>query len=299
MIEELESTNAKECLLPNEKVQFATRTRSGFLVLSSRRIVILKQRKQREYTIERAIPYDCIDGFETKKSDRLVVSGTGLDKYGDHTSETESLELRIPQIDSIMDQCMEVMERVRSSASNPPSPRDYSYLEKLPQSLTHNAMLDLNTILRDQPVHNELVYEAAKFLGDEPFLLEESLRDGDDRENGVLFAAGRQGYFWIQGVKSGRFMSNVVVDTVEWENVRYCVYQWRLDKSRFSVTYSKTKGGNNVTTPFLWNPPNNEDTSQYPWLLQQMNGPWIFADIVHRHSGKPLSASLHNQRYYH
>ena len=299
MIEELETTGAKGCLLPNEEVQYVSQTKSGFLVLSSRRVVILKQRNRTEYGIERAIPYDCIVGFEMKKSDRLVVSGIAIDEYGVHTSETESLELRIPQIDSIVDQCMEVMERVRSSESTSPPPQDYSYLEKLPESLTHNAILDLNTILRDQPVHDELVHEAAKFLGDEPFLLEESLRDGDDRENGVLFAAGNKGYFWIRGKKQGRFLSNVIVDTVEWENVRCCVYQWHLAKSRFSVTYSLTKDGTNVTTQFLWNPPYNEDTSQYPWLLQQMNGPWIFTDIVYRHSGMPLSASLHNQRYYH
>ena len=178
-----------------------------------------------------------------------------------------------------------------------PKPCDYSHLERLPESLTHNAILDLNTVLRDQPVHDELVHEAKKFLGDSPFLLEESLRDGDDRENGVLLAAGMHGYYWIQGTKNGRFMSNVIVDSIEWTNVRCFAYQWQHVDPIIYSTYSLTKDGKNVTSRYLWSPP--IDTDQYTWFHEPLNGPWILADIGHRYSGQPIPASLDQQRYYH
>jgi hypothetical protein len=262
--------------------------------------VLLKEGRTLEFQVEKAIPLDCILGVEQMKEHRFMVTGTVLDKYCSHTNETVSLDIKAPRgkkgeikaelrrsFQSIMNQCMDVIEEIRSSVSDPQQPRDYLYLEKLPESLTQNAILDLNTILRDRPVHDELVHEATKFLGDEPFLLEESLRDGNDRENGVLFAAGKQGYYWIQGKKQGRFMSNVIVDTVEWENLRGFVHQWHRESAIIYATYSLTKGGNESTREYLWSPSTNRDTHEYPWLLQELNGSWILTDILHKYSEIP------------
>ncbi len=317
---------AKQYLLPNEDVQLVCQTHKGFLVLSSRRVVLLKEESRSEYHIEKAIPYDCILSFEPKKSDRYEVSGIALDRYGNHTNETKSIEVKAPRTEggeskdnvrnhfqSTMSRCFDVVEKIRSSdafTSDQPPVRDYSYLEQLPESLTRNAKLDLNTILQDKPAHDELVHEAVKFLGNEPFLLEESLRDGTNRENGVLFAAGTQGYFWIQGKKRGRFMSNVIVDTVEWTNILCFKHQWHHEAANIDATYTLTEDGRDSTVLYQWAPTVHEDTLQFPWLLQQLNGPWILADVMYKYSGKPMPASwirernsdqstLLRQRYYH
>jgi len=316
---------AQQYLLPNEDIQLVCQIQKGFLVLSSRRVVFLKEDNQSEYRVEKAIPYDCILRFEPKKSDRYEISGIELDRYGNHTSETRSFEVKAPRTDSgesktevrshfqsTMSRCFDVVEEIRKSdafVSDLPPVRDYSYLEQMPESLTRNAILDLNTILRDLPAHSELVHEAVKFLGNEPVLLEESLR-GNDRENGILFAAGTQGYFWIQGMKNGRFMSNVIVDTVEWNNIRCFSYCWQTENDSIFATYTLTSGGNESTMEYRWSPLKNVDTIQFPWLLQPLNGPWILADIMYKCSGKPMPASwmieqnsdqskLHNRRYYH
>ncbi len=300
---------ARQYLLPNERVLIACETRNGFLVLSNRRIVFLQGWRKSEYRIERAIPYDCIRRLGPKNSDRFEGSAIVLDPYGRQTRESSSFEVIAPRgargsskidvnghFQSVMSCCSEVIDEIRNSndfARGCSSPPDYSYLKLMPESLTHNAVLDLNTILRDQPIHNELVHEAVKFLGDDPILLEESLRAGSDDTNGILFAAGSKGYYWIQGRKQGRFMSNVIVDTVEWENVRCFAYLWHSDRSVIYATYSLTRDGKEATIEYQWNLSKYEDTFQYPWLLQQWNGPWILGDISYKYSGKPLLAFYH------
>ena len=317
--------SAQHYLLPNEDIQLVCQTQKGFLVLSSRRVVLLKEESQTVYQIEKAIPYDCILSFEPKKSDRYEISGIELDRYGNHTSETRIIEVKAPRgergenkvenrnhFQSVMSQCSDVVEEIRRSdafVSDLPPVRDHSYLDQMPESLTCNAILDLNTILRDLPSHNELVHEAVKFLGNEPFLLEESLR-GNDKENGILFAAGTQGYFWIQGMKNGRFMSNVIVDTVEWNNIRCFSHCWQTESNIIFATYALTLGGWESTMEYQWSPLKNENTIQFPWLLQPLNGPWILADVMYKCSGTPMPASwmieqnsdqskLHKRRYYH
>jgi len=56
--------SAQQYLLPNEDVQLVCQIRKGFLVLSSRRVVLLKEESRSEYRVEKAIPYDCILGFD-------------------------------------------------------------------------------------------------------------------------------------------------------------------------------------------------------------------------------------------
>ncbi|MCK4566457.1 MAG: hypothetical protein KAU48_04020, partial [Candidatus Thorarchaeota archaeon] len=76
------------------------------------------------------------------------------------------------------------------------------------------------------------------------------------------------------------------------------------------ATYSLTEDGRDSTVLYQWVPTVNDDTLQFPWLLQQLNGPWILADIMYKYSGKPLPASwvtrvhlnqlvLIKQRFYH
>lgn len=284
----------EQYLLPNEDAHLACQTRTGSLVLSSRRIAIVNEKGPPGSYIEQAIPYDCILSIESKKADRFAISGRVLDRFGRDMDETKTIEIRAPkgetssQFQSTMNQCSDIVDEIRNSE---PPRLDLSYLDEMPESLTRNAILDLNTVLRDRPAHNELVHEAVKFLGLEPFLLEESLRDGNDRENGILFAAGTHGYYWIQGKKQGRFMSHVVVDTVEWENVRCFVNPWHQEHPTIYATYSLTKDGKETMAEYQWSPLVDENTLQYPWLLQQLNGSWILADVMYKCSGKPLPAS--------
>jgi hypothetical protein len=258
----------------------------------------MKEKASQGLYIRRTIPYACVLTIESTRTDRFEISGRVLDQYGGDMDETKTIEIRAPkgdtgsQFQSTMNQCSDVIDQIRSSEAPLP---DLSYLEKMPESLTRNAVLDLNTVLRDQPVHDELVHEAAKFLGNEPFLLEESLRAGNDRENGVLFAAGKNGYYWIQGKKQGRFMSDVIVDTVEWENVRGFTYPWHRNDPTIYATYSLTKDGQEITVEYQWSPVVNDDTLQYPWLLQQLNGSLILADILNKYSGKPRLVSPYNE----
>ena len=89
--------NAQRYLLPNEEVHLVCQTHRGFLILSSRRVVLLNEKSRSEYRIERAIPYDCVFGFEPKKDDRFMINGIVLDTYGCHTKEIESLEVKAPK----------------------------------------------------------------------------------------------------------------------------------------------------------------------------------------------------------
>jgi len=270
-------------LLPNEDVEFVCRIQSGFIVLSSRRFVLLKEKKNDTYIIEKAIPYSCISSIEQKKKDRFEISCVVLDQSGQHTQEIKPIKVNAAS-QSEMNQCVKIVEEKRNFAENTTTQYDYSYLEHMPVSLTRNAILDLNTILRDQPIYNELVHEAEEFLGSEPFILEESLRAGDDEENGILLAAGTRGYFWIRGRKNGRFMSNVIVDTIEWSNLRSISYRWDSENAIISVNYSLTSDGKEQIAEYQWKPTTNDETLRYPWFLQPNNGPWILTDIIRKYS---------------
>jgi hypothetical protein len=236
-----------------------------------------------------------------------------LDVKAPRTEKGENKDDIRSHFQSKMNQCFDVVKEIREAEEftrDLPPVREYSYLEHMPESLTRNAILDLNTISEDWPVHDELHQKTMKFLGSEPFLLEESLRAEDDKENGVLFAAGELGYIWIQGKKSGRLMSNVLVDKVEWDNIRCFSQQWHKENAAIEATYAIHREGMELTMPYQWSPTANEDTLKYPWLLQPLNGAWILADVMYKCSGKPLPASwisemhlkqpeIHGERYYH
>ncbi|MFX0108065.1 MAG: hypothetical protein ACFE7R_07265 [Candidatus Hodarchaeota archaeon] len=312
--------SARNHLLPNEDAEFVCQIEKGFLVLTSRRIVILKEEDEPQYRIQRVIPYDCFLGIELEKEDRAKLTGISLDRYGCHEEGSSVLEVKAPQkekgddrdeirkhfqarINRILDAVDEIMGAEGSSSQTPP-PRDYSYLNDMPESLTRNAALDLNTILDDWPLPDQLYGKTEKFLGNEPFFLEESLREGTDKENGVLFAAGLNGYIWVKGLKQGRFMSNVLVDMIEWRNIVCFAHQWQNDGAKINAIYSHHEDGKVLSNYYQWSPTANTDTLQYPWLLEPLNGPWILADIMYRFSDTPLPASwckhyeLRAQRYY-
>ncbi|MHA1494696.1 MAG: hypothetical protein ACTSRQ_11850 [Candidatus Thorarchaeota archaeon] len=286
-------------LLPNEEVEFTCRTQSGFVILSSRRFIILNEEKRDEYCIEKSIPYGCISSIEHKKIDRFEITGIVLDQYGHRTSETRSFIVKAPKeerekFQSTMNRCFDVIEEIRNS-DDKSSHYGNSYLENMPESLTKNARLDLNTVLRDQPIPDSLIHEAMEFLGAEPFILEDSLKDSKDKENGILFAVGERGYYWIRGKKTGRFMSDVIIDTIEWDNIKSFSYRWETQNAIIEVTYSLTSDGKASTTQYQWSPLVNDDTLHYPWLLQQMNGPWILADIISKYGRE--GESFHSPSY--
>ena len=87
----------EQYLLPNEDVRLVCQTRNGFLVLSSRRFVMINEKGPRGSYIERAIPYNCILSIESKKSDRFELSGRILDQNGTDMDETKSFEIRAPK----------------------------------------------------------------------------------------------------------------------------------------------------------------------------------------------------------
>ncbi len=320
---------ARNSLLPNEDVRFVCQIRKGFLVFSNRRVAVLRQEKESHFNIERVIPYDCVLSIRLESDSSAKITGIPLDMYGCYELERtvdEVIDIKAPKprkgedkhgvrshFQTAMKYALSVLDEImESTASNEePTPlKDFSYLDSLPKSLTRDAILDLNTILQDMPIHDELYNEAMKFLGNDPFILEESLRDGRNEDNGVLFAAGKQGYIWIQGTKDGRYMANVLVDKVEWNNIKCFAHRWQTEDNKIEATYSLQRDSKELSIRYQWSPTINEDTTQYPWLLQKLNGPWILADVMYKYSGRPLPASwvsvkhlkqpeLHSQRYYH
>ncbi|MFX1369491.1 MAG: hypothetical protein ACFFAY_12905 [Promethearchaeota archaeon] len=300
---------ASKCLLPNEDVRFVCEIRGGFLVLTNRRIVLLEECSYQDYEIGIVLPFDCYHLLAQIKRDQYRISGISLDRNGllEPKGAGNDIDVRLPKVNqessksdvldqfhSTMSLFHDMLESIRETLGIGhimPQPHDYSYFDQAPRSLTENAKLDLNTILEDKPIYQELWNEAKTFLGNSPFLLEESLRAGDDPTNGALFAAGEKGIIWIQGRKSGRFISNVLVDKLEWPNIKCLVYRWQLKKPIFEATYSLQKGMKDFKRNFIWNPPVNRDTTRYQWLLQKLNGPWILADLMYRYSGNPMPAS--------
>ncbi len=321
-----EFERASSYLLPNEVVLFVCQILNGFLVLTSRRVVFIKlDRKQ--YQIERAIPLDCVLECSIQREDKARVSAITLDKFGCHEFNDDQqlksieLEIRAPRPDrgedkkevidrfySTIRQLPNVLDQTNKKTTKHPSPLDYSYLENMPRCLTYDTILDLNTVLQDMPIHDELYHEAVKFLGVQAFLATESLKDGTQRENGVLFAAGNQGYIWIRGVKKGRFMTNVLVDKVEWEHIRCFAHRWQSNDSKILATYSLQKDTTELSASYVWSPLPGQDIFQ--WVWQELNGPWILADLMYKYSERPMPASwiskkhlkhqeFHKQRYYH
>jgi len=324
---------AKRCLLPNEEIRSAGRIKKGFLVLSDRRLILLKEEKELEFSLERVIPYDCVLNLVQEKDERYKISGITLDQFGCYNvDDTDEINYQIKEFDisahkaekgenknevnehfhSSMKQItddLEILQRTYGDTRELPLVRDYSYLDKLPESLTRNAILDLNNVLQDMPIHDRLYHEASKFLGNGAFLLEESLRDGNNIDNGFLFAAGKQGYIWIQGKKNGRHIANVLVDKIEWDNIKCAIQRWQGKDSKFDVVYTLQAKGRELTHHYKWSLTANQDVLEHPWLMQQLNGPWILADIMYKYSGRPLPASwisekhlqqqeLQKQRYY-
>ena len=105
-------------------------------------------------------------------------------------------------------------------------------------------------------------------------------------------------------------MSNVIVSIVEWDKIRCFTHRWHDETTVIDAIYTLTEAGKELTMKYQWSPSTTDDTIQYPWLLQEMNGPWILADVAYKCSGKPLPASWvteaslkqlnpHKQRYYH
>ena len=273
---------ARQILLPNEDPHFVCQIQKGFFVISKRRAAILKEDGQIGYRIMNVFPHDSITEIKMKKTDRAEIV------Y--HTDGIQAIEIKAPQgvrgenKSELGKHFQSMMSKAMNYLGISSETHDVTYLERIPECLTRNAILDLNTILQDQPNPDELVHEATKFLGSNPFLLEESLRDGEDKENGILFAAGEKGYFSIQGKKDGRFMSNVVVDTVEWDNIRCIKHQWHYDPPLINVTFSLIQGGKETTMKYQWAPPPTDEILQFPWFLQSMNGPYIFEDIVYKYT---------------
>ncbi len=325
---------AQRCLLPNENIELVCQIERGFLVLTDRRVVLLKSKKVPAFNVEMVIPYDCLLGFVPEKERRVTVNAIPLDIYGCHifqtkesdgSYETQTFVIKAPKGEqgedkndvkkifrSTMDLAPDILNEMKKTIALTdkfPPKRDYVYLDKMPEFLTQNALLDLNTVLQDKPIHDKLHHEASKFLGADPFLLEESLRDGKDSNNGILFAAGEQGYIWIQGKKKGRFLSNVLVDKIEWENIRCLANQWQLRNSIIEMTYSLQRGRTVKTIPYIWKPAAAEHDPVQSWLFQPLNGPWILADLMYKYAGKPMPASwissellknsdAYKQRYY-
>ena len=268
----------------------------------------MREQTDLSFVIERVIPLDCILECIQERTDRFKLVAIGLDEYGCYEIEikdgssqhiTREIEVGAPKPEKNVSK-KETKNAFQESMNNfaaaldglissgilngeDHTQRDLSYLDILPDSLTHNAVLDLNNVLQDKPIHDELYHEAKKFLGNDAFLLEESLRDGYDENNGILFAAGKQGYIWIRGRKKGRYLEDVLVDKVEWDNIKCFVHQWQEDDGQIKAVYTLQKGTKELVVPYVWSPRIDVSMQDYQWLLQKLNGPWIVADIMYKY----------------
>ncbi len=295
---------AMKCILPNESVTATCEIQNGFLFLTDRRLVQVNASGILSYTITRSIPYDCISGINRKRDSEIDIIAKPVDIDGNLGGEGEiRISLKAPRhenirskeeaytlfqsnITNLMDRLVEIQEIEKAKST--PKKRNYSYLDNLPNNLTKDAVLDLNAILQDKPYPDELYHEAAKFLGRRPFLIEESLRDCDDMDNGILFAAGEKGCIWVRGIKRGRFMKNVLVETIGWENIGCLVHQWQHPNDTMNFIYVLQQQGAEKYLCTSWNPTIYEDVMTFPWLIQSSNGPWIIADLMNRYSGLRL-----------
>lgn len=296
---------AKRCLLPNESVQFVCQLRDGFLILSLRRLVIIERTKNDSYTISQAIPIQCVSEISEKKKNKVRITCRTHSKSKNTNGE---IELKAPKTrrgedkELVMKQFHTKMEQFQSSVHSilQISPeilpnRDLAYLQQLPDSLTRNAVLDLNIILQDKPIHDSLYHEGVKYLGTKPFLIEETVRMAEEKENGALFAAGKKGFIMIQGRKEGRFISDVLVDKIEWENISSLNYDWQ--NGVFEIIYSLQSGAKEKLVRYVWSPTMNSDLKDYPWLSQHFNGAWIIEDIFAAYSDGKFSQAINTDIY--
>lgn len=279
---------ASQVLIPNEKPYIVCQVSKGFLIVTDRRVISLCEDKILGYRIEKSAQFTNVRDY-----DSLVRL---FDVKEHQRIPGESKEDVRDYFQSTLHRCVEVIHDLSDSQrkGNGLPSRSVSYLDDLPSSLTRDALLDLNTILDDQPLDDKLVPRAMDFLGFQAVLIEETLREAGNIENGILFAAGQKGYYWVRGQKQGRFLSNVIVDTVEWNNVHAIGQRWRNEQPIIMVTYSQVSGGNPITMEYQWAPPINEETLQVPWSVEPSNGAYIFEDVVFKCTGRKMKLSINS-----
>lgn len=297
-------TIASRCLLPNEFISGKVDLINGFLFLTDRRLVQVEATGLLSYNILRALHYDCIIGIAEKKSDEIELIGAPVDPNGRLEAKTRKIMLKkqkegmerssdsqLATLDAALlsSRLDDMVQNARKTSHS--RKRNDNYLNQLPGSLTKSAILDLNAILQDKPFPDELYHEAARFLGADPFLLEESLRDADDLENGVLFAAGDKGCIWIRGFKRGRFMRDVRVERIEWQHIKCNVHQWQYSNDPMTIIYILQENGADKRLRVCWDPSIQSDSLEYPWLFHSANGPWILADLFQKYTGHSLRTS--------
>ncbi len=268
---------ASQVLIPNETPHIVCQTSKGFLIVTDRRVLSLNEDAKLNFRIERFEPFSSVADYNS-----LV---NQFDIKEPRRGSRESKEEVRDYFQSTLHRCVEVihdLSEIQKKGGKLTS-KSNTYLDGFPTSLTRDANLDLNSILDDQPIDDTLVPRAMEFLGPNAVLIEETLREAGNIENGILFAAGQKGYYWVRGQKQGRFLTNVVVNTVEWNNIQSISHRWENDVSIIIVNYSLVSGGKSNTVEYLWMPPINEETLLVPWYVQPSNGVYIFEDIVSRY----------------
>jgi hypothetical protein len=270
-------------LIPNERPHIVCQISQGFLIVSSRRILSVHEQGKKGYNVSKSVPFDAITGYDSLMRTFEIIEPRRIS--GESKANVREY------LESTLSRCVEVIdelrdpEKVRAGLTS----RTLSYLGDFPKCLTQDALLDLNTVIEDQPIDDNLVARASNFLGTDPIFIEETLRDSEHKESGILLAAGKKGFFWVRGQKQGRFLTNVVVDTVEWSNIQVLESWWKNDSCLIVVTYSLVEGGKPITMEYQWVPPINDETLRVPWFIQSSNGPYIFEDIMYKYTGRTMS----------
>ena len=274
---------ARKVLVPSENLRLVYQTREGFLMVTTRRITLLQEDKQQGYLIRQTMPLDSFNGIESIGSDGARINGANHPAMEVRASKRVKGEGKLDAKHRLHKAMMQIPETLAQLHTEPRIAPKTEYLDSIFEALTNNGILDLNTVLKDHPDNEALHHEPAQFLGEGYFVVEQCLRDGDNPENGVLFAAGLKGYYWIQGRKHGRFLQDVSVQQVEWDLITSVTQD---AEGIIQLVYRLHEDGRELQQSFQWAPPMSESTIQLPWVSQKLNGLMILKDIISRYTGK-------------
>ena len=317
---------AKSVLLGSEVIRFVAEEKSGFIVLSDRRFVYLKKEKT-GYKIQNAVPIDLLTGSELEKKDTLKIefhkiyeSGILAAKFSKSRLDFRLADIKLKRPDNsdesafyfTMDEFNSVFREILGSSPFTDGVfkgRDYSYLQSIPETVTRDGILHLNTILTDRPDENELYGKAKDAFGENPYILINTM-ELDFR--GYLFVVGTKAMMFLSGNYSHGSVSKMNLVAFEPPQILNISSDWtKKNPKNFHISkpvqeFDKVKV---KEFKFTWNPPKADDVARVPWFCEPANAVWIIADMAVDQQKELLKANfgtgdeiddprIKRQRYY-
>ncbi|MHA1906098.1 MAG: hypothetical protein ACW98Y_02300 [Candidatus Thorarchaeota archaeon] len=292
-----EFRNGKSLFLGSEEIRFVAEEKSGFIVLSDRRCVYVKHDKK-GYKISNVVPIDLVISCEHQKKDTWAIefhkiNDDGIlkakEKKGEVQFDIADFKIKHPEntdevsYSSIMNEFNVVLKETLESSPFSDGTfqgRDYSYLEGIPDSVTRDGILHVNTILTDRPDEDALYGKAKSAFGDNPYIL---LRTLEYEFRRYLLVVGSKASMYVHGNYSYGSVSKMSIISLEPPQILNISSDWtKTNPNSFHISKPVQEYGEVKVKKFefKWKPPEDDDVARVPWFNEPANAVWIIADMT-------------------